>query len=106
MVGPGLRKIRGGKVIEINAYKVPRIIGKQGSMITMIKDATGCSIFAGQNGRIWIRGQTPEAEMLATKAIEIVENESHIPGLTDRVKKFLEDNKVKVVKEFKEEAKE
>jgi exosome complex component RRP4 len=106
MVGPGLRKIRGGKVVTITPYKIPRVVGKAGSMITMIKEHTGCSIFAGQNGRIWIRGQTPEAELLASKAIELIEEESHIPGLTDRIKKFLEENKVELVKEFKEEAKE
>ena len=39
MKGPGLRKLRGGRVIEVDSHKVPRIIGKQGSMVIMIKDA-------------------------------------------------------------------
>src|SRR3989344_1418359 len=38
MRGPGLRKLSPGKIIKVNPSKVPRIIGKQGSMITAIKD--------------------------------------------------------------------
>ena len=95
MVGPGLRKLKGGKVIDITPSKVPRIVGKQGSMISMIKDMTGCSVFAGQNGRIWIRGQSAEADLLATRAIELIAEKAHTRGLTDRVKAFLEENALK-----------
>ncbi|MBL7051876.1 MAG: RNA-binding protein [Nanoarchaeota archaeon] len=91
MVGPGLRKLKGGKIIEITPAKVPRLVGKQGSMISMIKDMTGCSVFAGQNGRIWIKGKTPEAEKIATDAVFLVEEKAHIRGLTDHMKGFLEE---------------
>ncbi len=40
MKGPGLRKLVGGKVIQISPVKVPRIVGKAGSMINMIKEKT------------------------------------------------------------------
>src|SRR3989338_9667971 len=65
--GPGLRKLIGGKIIEVTPSKVPRMIGKQGSMITMIKDATKCNVIIGQNGRVWIKGETLDKEILATK---------------------------------------
>ncbi|MDP3918610.1 MAG: exosome complex RNA-binding protein Rrp4 [Nanoarchaeota archaeon] len=92
MVGPGLRKIRGGKVIEITPAKVPRVVGKQGSMISMIKELTGCTVFAGQNGRVWIRGPSPEAEILATNAIYLIDERAHTSGLTEYIKQFLESN--------------
>ena len=95
MKGPGLRKIRGGRILEITPYKIPRVVGKQGSMISMIKDATGCTVFAGQNGRVWIRGDSPAQELLAIKAIELIEEKGHISGLTEKVKQFLEKNAVK-----------
>jgi len=94
MKGPGLRKLRGGRIINVASNKVPRIIGKQGSMVSMIKDATQCSISVGQNGIAWIEG-TPENELLAIKAIRKIEEESHFSGLTDKIKEFLEKNKVK-----------
>ena len=87
--GPGLRKLRGGRIIEVNSHKVPRVIGKEGSMVSMIKEATGCQILVGQNGRVWINGE-PEQEVLAVQAIEKVVSEAHLPGLTDKMKAFLE----------------
>src|SRR3989344_5327335 len=41
MKGPGLNKLVNGRVIEVASTKVPRIIGKQGSMITIIKAEVG-----------------------------------------------------------------
>lgn len=93
MKGPGLRKLIGGKIIQICPIKVPRVIGKQGSMVGMIKDATGCQIIVGQNGRVWLSGRTPEDELLATQAIELIEAKAHISGLTEVVKEFLEKRK-------------
>lgn len=89
--GPGLRKLKGGRIIEVNTNKVPRIIGKQGSMVTMIKEMTGCKITVGQNGLIWISGE-PEKELLAVKTIKMIEKQSHLSGLTDMVKGYLESN--------------
>ncbi|HGJ63877.1 TPA: RNA-binding protein [bacterium] len=85
----GLRKIRGGRIISVNTHKVPRIIGKKGSMVTMIKQATNCRIIVGQNGWIWIDGE-PDKENIAVQAIKKIENESHLSGLTERIKEFLE----------------
>ncbi len=90
MKGPGLRKLKGGKIIEISPSKVPRVIGKQGSMVTLIKEKTNCKIIVGQNGKIWISGVNSESESLATNAIYKIEQESHLDGLTDRIKEFLE----------------
>jgi exosome complex component RRP4 len=89
MKGPGLRKLRGGRIITVNPYKVPRVIGKEGSMVVMIKQATGCNILVGQNGWIWIDGE-PKQEVIAEKAILKINAEAHMPGLTDRIKEFLE----------------
>jgi exosome complex component RRP4 len=86
----GLRKLRGGRIIYVNTHKVPRIIGKKGSMVSMIKQATGCRIIVGQNGLIWIDGE-PDKENLAVQVIRKIESESHIPGLTERIKTYLEE---------------
>ncbi len=85
----GLRKLRGGRILRVNTHKVPRIIGKKGSMVSMIKQATGCRIIVGQNGLVWVDGE-PDKENLAVNAIRKIEAESHIPGLTDRMKTYLE----------------
>ena len=92
--GPGLRKITEGFIIKVNPYKIPRIIGKQGSMINILKQKTNCKIIAGQNGWIWIKGK-PEEEVILIKAIRKIELESHLEGLTDNIKNFIEKLKNK-----------
>jgi len=91
--GPGLRKLGLGRILSLPSPKVPRLIGKQGSMITMVKDATNCKISIGQNGTVWLSGEDPKLEMLAVKALKKIEAESHTSGLTDRMKEFLEREK-------------
>lgn len=91
MKEPGLHKIAGGRIIRINSQKVPRVIGKQGSMITLIKDKTGCKITIGQNGFVWLQG-TPEGEFKAEKAIKLIEQKAHQDGLTEQMEKFLAEN--------------
>ena len=50
-------KFRGGIIVDITPTKVPRLIGKKGSMINMIKDKTNCKIIVGQNGLVWVKGE-------------------------------------------------
>jgi len=89
MKGPGLRKLKGGRIVKITPTKVPRVIGKKGSMISIIKDATKCEITVGQNGWVWIKGNDPKEELRAEQAILKIDNESHKDGLTDEITKFL-----------------
>lgn len=90
MKGPELKKLRGGQIIKVNPHKVPRIIGKQGSMVSMIKQATGCRITVGQNGIVWLQGTDPDKELLAVNTIKKIEAEAHTSGLTDKIKGYLE----------------
>jgi exosome complex component RRP4 len=94
MKGPGLRKLKGGRMIHVNTHKVPRIIGKQGSMVSMIKQYTNCRVLVGQNGVIWISGEDPAQELLTVSTIKKIEVEAHLSGLTDRVREYLEVNKI------------
>ena len=88
MKEPGLHKVSGGRLVKINSQKVPRIIGKQGSMISLIKDKTGCNITVGQNGIVWIKGDA-EKELLAENAVKMIQARSHEEGLTEKMEKFL-----------------
>lgn len=93
-----LRQIKEGRVIEVTPSKVPRLIGRSGSMIATLKNETNCNIFIGQNGRVWLTGKDKNIE-LAARTIQKIENESHIPGLTDRIAKFLKEEKLIQIKE-------
>jgi len=89
----GLGKIEEGLIIDVNPNKVPRIIGKEGSMIKLIKDETGCNITVGQNGLIWIKGDKIEDELMAKKAILFIVEKSFVSGLTDEVTKWFKEGK-------------
>lgn len=86
---PGLRKLEGGRIIKVNPLKVPRIIGKRGSMVTMLKESTECDVVVGQNGLVWIKGE-PKNEALAYKTVKMIEAKAHVPGLTETIRSFLE----------------
>jgi len=90
---PGLGKIMRGQLVKITTTKIPRVIGRKGSMVSMIKRETGCQITIGQNGLILISGKTPEDEQLAIMALHKIEEESHTSGLTDRVTEMLRKKK-------------
>jgi len=85
----GLKKMRGGRMIKISPNKVPRLIGKNGSMVGMIKDATKCEIAVGQNGYIWVDGPV-EQQIKVEEVIKMIEEKAHTSGLTDKVKEMLE----------------
>jgi exosome complex component RRP4 len=92
---PGLGKITRGQIIQVTPSKIPRVIGKKGSMISMIKQETNCQIILGLNGVILVTGKNPGDEELALAAIQKIEDESHTSGLTDRITQFLKEEKEK-----------
>jgi exosome complex component RRP4 len=84
-----LGKIPYGEFIKISPTRVPRLIGKRGSMIQTIEQATQTRVIIGQNGIVVVTGRDPEGLSLAAKAIRLVEEESHTTNLTQRVKTLL-----------------
>ena len=100
MKGRGLDKLTSGMIIEINPNKVPRIIGKEGSMVKTIKNATNCSITVGQNGKIWIRGETTQDELKVKEIIDFIVQHSTAHGLTEKINKLFNQNKSKEDEDF------
>jgi exosome complex component RRP4 len=90
---PGLGKITRGQILKVTPTKIPRIIGRKGSMISTIKQETGCNVILGLNGIVLVTGKTLEDEQLATNAIRKIEDESHTSGLTDRITQMLKEAK-------------
>ncbi|MEM2127725.1 MAG: exosome complex RNA-binding protein Rrp4 [Candidatus Bathyarchaeia archaeon] len=89
ILGKGLGKIEDGLLIKMTPSKIPRLIGKKGSMVTMILKETGCDIIIGQNGRIVVKGSSREQEDMVVKVIRRIEMEAHTTGLTNRIQEYL-----------------
>ena len=85
-----LGKIESGELIRISASKVPRLIGKHGSMIQVIEMATNATITIGQNGLVIVDCDNPEGLLKAIKAIRMVDEQAHVANLTDKVKAMLD----------------
>jgi len=81
----GLGKVTHGRIIRISPSKIPRLIGKGGSMINMLKKESSCSLTVGQNGVVLVTCKSPEYEQVVVDVIKMIENEAHTHGLTDRV---------------------
>jgi len=91
----GLGKVVEGSLIEIEPSRVPRVIGRKRSMISMIQELTQCNIVVGNNGRILLKCPNPEIEAVAILAIKKIEAEAHTQGLTERVREFIIEEKIK-----------
>jgi exosome complex component RRP4 len=88
--GPRSGRITGGRMVEIAPVKIPRVLGKKGSMLDTLKRISGCRLIVGQNGRIVIHGEDQRAVDAVINAILKIEREAHTTGLTDRVRFLLE----------------
>ena len=97
-----LRRVDEGRIIKVTPSNVPRIIGRSGSMIALLKDNTNCNVFVGQNGRIWITGKESDLDF-AEKAIIKIDTESHLSGLTKRITQFLKEERGEIYEESGEE---
>lgn len=88
MIGDDLGKLEGGTLVTISPAKVPRVIGRGGSMIDTIQRSTHCRVVVGQNGRVYVEG--PQEETLRVRqTLRLIDEEGHRSGLTERVESFL-----------------
>ena len=90
---PGMGKVKGGKLVEISPVKIPRVLGRKGSMLNTLQDVGECKLRVGQNGRIMIWGKDQRMVNAVVEALLMIEREAHISGLTDRVRLHLEKAK-------------
>ncbi|MBD3173183.1 RNA-binding protein [Candidatus Bathyarchaeota archaeon] len=91
--GRELGKVKDGFIINITPSKIPRLIGKKGSMINMILKETRCQVTIGQNGKILITGRNRENEEMVVKVIKKIEAEAHTSGLTNRIQEYIKEMK-------------
>lgn len=93
------RQFFSGELFSISATKVPRLIGKNASMIDAIKKGTNCMIVVGRNGLVWAKGDNIK---IVEKTIIKIEKEALTSNLTNRIIEFIEEEKKKIKKEVSE----
>jgi exosome complex component RRP4 len=88
MNGESLGKLEGGTIVSISPARVPRVVGRGGSMIQTILRRTGAQMTVGQNGRVWVGGD-PTAIERVREVLRMIDEEGHQRGLTERVDSYL-----------------
>lgn len=86
--GRGLGKLEDGFIFRVIPSRVPRVIGREGSMVNLIKEKTGCNITVGQNGWIWIKGESTDGEIKARNAVELAAEKVFVDGLTEKMEEW------------------
>lgn len=86
----GLGKLKDGFIFRVSPSRVPRIIGREGSMIYLIKEKTGTEITVGQNGWIWVTTENIDGAIKARRACEFISENVNLDGLTEKVEEMLE----------------
>jgi len=87
--GRGLGVVSNGFLLSITASKVPRLIGKKGSMLSTIERGANVRLTVGQNGRLIVHSEDLNIVTKVREVIGMIEKESHVYGLTERVEALL-----------------
>jgi exosome complex component RRP4 len=93
--GEGLGRVVNGIVVDISPSKIARVVGKRRSMANMIEEKTRCTLFPTVNGRVHIECPSRELEVIVVMALKIVEAEAHTVGLTERIARFIEEERAR-----------
>jgi len=83
-------KLNDGLILKVDPAKIPRLIGKNSSMLNSIKENLKIDIIIGKNGRIYLNGDVKDVSK-AVDIIRFITNNSHKGGLTEKVKEILEN---------------
>ncbi|MCL5404752.1 MAG: hypothetical protein M1125_02860 [Candidatus Marsarchaeota archaeon] len=84
------RKLANGRLVSVKPVRIPRIIGRNDTMIEQISRFTNTMVRVGRNGIIWLSGGNIG---VAIEMIKLVEKEAHTHGLTERIRRELESRK-------------
>jgi len=83
-------KLNDGLILKVDPARIPRLIGKNSSMLNLIKEKLKIDIIIGKNGRIYLNGDINNVSK-AVDIIRFVINNSYKRGLTEKVKEILEN---------------
>ena len=87
-----LGKIDSGELVKISPTKIPRLIGKHGSMIQTIEASTNATITVGQNGLIILKCNDSTGLKKAIKSLRAIGNTHDDSNIEGKIKNILDGN--------------
>lgn len=82
-----LGKLEDGYLTQIKPPRVPRVIGKELSMLSILREKA--KVLVGDNGFIYIKADSRKKYKVLRNAIKMIEREAFVSGLTERVKLYI-----------------
>jgi len=90
--GENLGKIDSGELVKISPTKIPRLIGKDGSMIQTIEAATNATITVGQNGLVVLKCDNSTSLKKAIEAVKIMDSMLDDTNVEEKIQNILDEN--------------
>jgi len=87
-----LGKIDSGELVKISPPKIPRLIGKHGSMIQTIESSTDTSITIGQNGLIVLKSESGSNLDKIIKVFKMLDSTTDDSNMDEKIQKILDEN--------------
>ena len=87
-----LGKIDSGELVKISPAKIPRLIGKHGSMIQTIEASTNISITVGQNGLIIFKYDNSTGLKNAIASIKMIAMTYEDANIEEKIQNILNEN--------------
>ncbi|NIQ07445.1 MAG: hypothetical protein GWO20_17500 [Candidatus Korarchaeota archaeon] len=84
-----LGKLEEGHIVTIKPPRVPRVIGRKLSMLSILRKEA--KVLVGDNGFIYIKTDSLKKFKVLREAIKMIEEEAFVSGLTGRVKEFISE---------------
>ncbi len=87
-----LGKIDSGELVKISPAKIPRLIGKHGSMIQTIEGSTNATITVGQNGLIILKCDDSAGLKKAIASVKMIGMIQYEVNIEDKIQNILDEN--------------
>jgi len=87
-----LGKIDSGELVKISPTKIPRLIGKHGSMIQTIEGSTNATITVGQNGLINLKCDNSAGLKKAIASIKMIGMIQYDINIEDKIQNILDES--------------
>ena len=87
-----LGKIDSGELVKISPTKIPRLIGKHGSMIQTIEESTNATITVGQNGLIILKCDNSAGLKKAIASVKMIGMIQYEVNIEDKIQNILDES--------------
>ena len=92
IAGENLGKVDSGELIKISPSKIPRLIGKHGSMIQTIEGSTNATITVGQNGLIIFKCDNSTGLKNAIASVKMIAMTYEDANIEEKIQNILKEN--------------